>query len=101
MCWFCLCYSFYNLYTSSLNSSPTCISFAFSIAGSEPLFGYEQEYTLLDHDGYPFGWPKAGFPGEQGPYYCAVGAGRVYGRQVMGDTMYMYIQCSSHTGRLC
>ncbi|KAI9805636.1 MAG: glutamate--ammonia ligase [Piccolia ochrophora] len=46
-------------------------------------FGLEQEYTLFDEYDKVYGWPKGGFPAPQGPYYCGVGTGKVFCRDIV------------------
>lgn len=64
--------------------------------GEEPWFGIEQEYILYQvesvHMKYPIGWGKHGYNAPQGMYYCGVGSGYIYGRQVAEDHLRACLQ---------
>jgi len=47
-------------------------------------FGFEQEY-VIEINGKPIGFPEGGYPEPQGPYYCAVGDGKVAGRELVEE----------------
>ncbi|XP_049867252.1 glutamine synthetase 1, mitochondrial-like [Pectinophora gossypiella] len=73
------------------NGTPTdtnhrnhCAKVLSKISDKDPFFGIEQEYTMLDLDMWPLGWPKTrGFPsvGKNRFSYCGVGP-YVVGREI-------------------
>ena len=79
-----------NTYTKMVPANSNFRCFAKEIfdanLGEEPWFGIEQEYTLLQENNrfttHPYGWPKSGFPGNQGPYYCSTGGNVAFGRTI-------------------
>lgn len=69
---------------AATNHRNYCNSLIEHHAAEEPWFGLEQEYTMLDNDGWGLGWPKGGgFPAVKYQYsYCGVGAKYMSGRDI-------------------
>ena len=64
-----------------------------NIAHSEIWIGFEQEYTFFKNS-LPLGWPEKGTPPPQGPYYCGVGANKVFGREIVEEHLKMCQQAN-------
>jgi glutamine synthetase len=66
------------------NHRAKCAAIMKKFEAEEPWFGLEQEYTMLHSDvKWPLGFPKSGYAGPQGPYYCGVGTGNAIGRELV------------------
>ncbi|TRZ43749.1 glutamine synthetase beta-grasp domain-containing protein [Robertkochia solimangrovi] len=56
-------------------------------------FGFEQEYFIMDNKtDLPLGFPRGGFPGPQGQYYCSVGGRYTWGRDLVEEHLDLCLQ---------
>ncbi|KAI9276801.1 hypothetical protein BDA99DRAFT_430093 [Phascolomyces articulosus] len=66
------------------NYRHSCKKVMDTYAHTKPWFGIEQEYMFIDPETTrPYGWPRNGYPEPQGKYYCGVGAGKIFGRDLV------------------
>lgn len=81
-----------NVYTNSRHNAKKIFD---QIVDKQPWFGLEQEYVLYSRETKrPLGWGTSddGDPEPQGRYYCGVGAGRVFGRDIVDEHYKMCLQ---------
>ena len=75
-----------NMRPHPTNTRAACARTERKYAEAQMLFGLEQEYTMLRPDGTPIGFPVGGGqPAPQGPYYCGVGTGKIFGRDIVEE----------------
>lgn len=76
------------------------------VTSSEPWFGLEQEYSLVDSNQRPLGWPSPFMPRSEGPtHHDAVGMFTAYGRDLyeahLFACMYAGINISGGNAEAC
>ncbi|XP_065170276.1 glutamine synthetase 1, mitochondrial-like [Atheta coriaria] len=66
------------------NTRSKCCDMYTKTMNHQPLFGFCQQYMLMQIDGKPLGWPGGGaqLP-STGAYYCGVGARNSIGREIV------------------
>jgi len=75
-----------NMRPHPTNTRAAAAAAAKKYADDDMWFGLEQEYTMLKTDGTRLGFPEGGgFPEPQGPYYCGVGADKIFGRDIVEE----------------
>lgn len=69
------------------------------VRDSETMFGIEQEFFFYDiRNNLPLGMKEeknkiTGYSGPQGPYYCGVGAGKIFGRDLAEKALDNMLYC--------
>ena len=59
----------------------------------EPWYGIEQEFFMIDNNTQqPLGFNRDGSAKPQGQYYCSVGAGNCYGRDIAQEMLYKCLE---------
>lgn len=76
------------------NTRHTCLKIMDKAKEFEPWFGIEQEWIAFGRNNLPYKWEKHNEPGKgpQGPYYCAVGGDRSFGREVAEEHLQMCLK---------
>jgi glutamine synthetase len=70
------------------NTRDTCESILSKHEAEQPMFGFEQEFFMLDlKTMLPLGFAADGTTAPQGQYYCGVGAGSAHGRRFVEQVL--------------
>jgi glutamine synthetase len=65
-----------------------------AVKEQDPWYGFEMEFFMYDQlKGLPLGFETED-PPEQGTFYCGVGAGNCFGRQIMNEFEALCLKCN-------